>query len=114
MKDTLLAPVLLLGLIGLCYAIGRIILGKFGGLLTVLERFTFAVPLGMGETGYFVLAVGLIGFLNPILFAALVVAGIFGLYQLTRDLLPARPLSLPRSPLALICYIVFALLGICT
>lgn len=114
MKDALIAPLFLLGLIGVCYGVGRLILRSLTAHLTFLDRFVYATALGMGVFGYSILGLGLLGIVNPIVFGVLLGAGVIGLYFLVRDVLAARPFTLPRSPLALACGCVLVLLGIFT
>ncbi|GAB4456523.1 MAG: hypothetical protein OHK0029_14640 [Armatimonadaceae bacterium] len=127
MMDALLALLLLTGMVGATYLIGRVILsglmrgvseGETSRVLPFGERLVFAVPLGIGVIGYIVLALGLLGVLNPVVFGALLAVGLPGWYFLFRDSRSKIPSDTPASsfgdPLPLICTLTLLLLGFFT
>ena len=121
MTDSLLALLYFALLVGGCYGAGRFVL-RF--LLTpaaqgednFLERFVFAVPLGIGVWGFALLALGLCRLFVAPVFYALLALGVPGLVLLVRDgfATPRRKPTVPRTALDLAAGAVFFVIGLCT
>ena len=101
MTDSLLALLWLVLLVGLCYGVGRNLtpLSVPERGVRFLERFVFAVPLGMGIVSLTLLLLGVCRlFITPVFYGVLAL-GLPGLVVLLRDVLQTRP-SAPGQPTA--------------
>ncbi len=92
MTESLLALLYLVLLVGLCYGIGRWLVRP--GVL--LERFVFAVPLGMGVLSLVLLALGVCRLFVAPVFYGILALGVPGLFFLWRDIVAVPPI--PPAP----------------
>ena len=116
MTATLYALFLLAALVCMAYGAGRVVSRGMRGLWAGrLERFVFAVPLGLGVAGLMLLPVGLLGFYRVPVFIAVLLPGVGGAALLVRDLLRGKgdTPAAPRPPVALLCAAALAAIGGC-
>ena len=118
MTLSLLAVAYLIALASLSHAVGSVFTRRVADWRSRLEEGVFAIPLGMGCIGYFLLACGLLRLFRPPLFYGIMGAGAvslpFTVRRITRNRADPGTNDGPRPSIRTRALVAFlALLGVC-